>query len=44
MNRNTTPRFNEYFEYMLGYAEKLEAAITNNTTSGKANVAESDYL
>ena len=29
---------------MLVYTKKLEAASTNNTTSRKANVAESDYL
>ena len=29
---------------MLKYAKKLEAAVTDNTTSRKANVAESDYL
>ena len=41
---NTTPLYDEYFEYMLGYAKKLEAAVTNNTTSRKENVAESNYL
>ena len=44
MKPNTTPTYDEYFEYMLIYAKKLEAAITNNTTSRKANVVESDYL
>ena len=44
MDPNTNPAYNEYFEYMLGYAKKLVAAVTNNTTSQKENVAESDYL
>ena len=29
---------------MLGYAKKLEAAVTDNTTRQKANAVESDYL
>ena len=29
---------------MLGYAKDLETAVTDNTTSLKANVVESDYL
>ena len=42
MKPGTTPTYNEYYEYMLGYAKKLEAAVTNNTTSQKTNAAESD--
>ena len=33
MKPGTTPIYNEYFEYMLGYAKKLEAAVANNTPS-----------
>ena len=44
MHPNTTPTYDEYFEYMLEYAKKLEAAVTNNTTSRIENVAKSDYL
>ena len=44
MKPGTTPAYNEYFEYMLNYAKKLEAAVTDNTTSLKAKAAESDYL
>ena len=44
LKRGTTPTYEEYFGYMLGYAKKLEAAVTNNTTSHKANSAESDIL
>ena len=40
----TTPINDEYYGYMLGYAKKLEAAVTDNTTSRKANSAESGYL
>ena len=38
------PTYDEYYAYMLKYAKKLEAAVTNNTTSRKANSAESNYL
>ena len=44
MKPNITLTYDEYFEYMLGYTKKLEVAVTDNTTSRKANVAESDYL
>ena len=44
MKSGTTPTYNEYYEYMLEYAKKLEAAVTDNNTSQKANAAESDYL
>ena len=43
MNLNTTPTYDGYFEYLMGYAKKLEDAITNNATSLKANVAKSGY-
>ena len=40
-----TPIYDEYYEYLLGYAKKLEAAVAkNNTPSRKANLAESDYF
>ena len=44
MKPNTTPTYDGYFEYMLNYAKKLEAVVTDNTTSQKGNAAESDYL
>ena len=44
MKPNTTPTYDEYFEFMLNYAKKLEAVVTDNTTNRKENVAESDYL
>ena len=40
----TTPTYEEYYEYLLGYTKKLEAAVTDNITNQKANAAESDYL
>ena len=40
----TTPTYDEYYAYILGFAKKLEAAVTNNTTSRKANIAKLDYL
>ena len=44
MKPGTTSTYNEYYEYMLRYAKKLEAALTDNTTSWKTNTAESVYL
>ena len=44
MKPATTPTYDEYYEYMLGYAKKLEAAVAYNTPSQKVNSAESDYL
>ena len=44
MTPGTIPSYDEYYEYLLGYAKKLEAAVANNTSSRKANSAESDYL
>ena len=38
------PTYDEFYAYLLKFAKKLEAAITNNTTSRKANSAESSYL
>ena len=43
MKLGTIPTYDEYYEYMLGYATKLEAAVANNTSSQKAKSAESDY-
>ena len=40
----TIPTYDLYFEYLMFHAKQLEAAITDNTTSRKANAAESDYL
>ena len=44
MTPGTTPTYDEYYEYLLGYAKKLEAAVEDNTPSWKANSSESDYL
>lgn len=44
MHPNTTPTYDEYFGYMLGYSKKLEASVTDHTTACKANIAESDYM
>ena len=44
MHPNTTPIYDEYFEYLLGYTKKLEDAVTDYTTGCKANVAESGYM
>ena len=40
----TIPTYDQYFEYLMFHTKQLEAAITDNTTSRKANVAQSDYL
>ena len=39
-----TPTYEEMYTYLLRFAKKLEAGITENTTSRKANSAESSYL
>ena len=44
MKVSTTPTYDECYKYILRYAKKLKAAVTDNTTSCKANVAKSDYL
>ena len=44
MKPGTTSIYDYYYEYMLGYTKKLEAAVANNTPSQKANSAESDYF
>ena len=36
--------YQEFYAYLLKFAQKLEAAVTDNTTSRKANSAESSYL
>mmetsp|Transcript_41755 Transcript_41755/g.46613 ORF Transcript_41755/g.46613 Transcript_41755/m.46613 type:complete len:100 (+) Transcript_41755:154-453(+) len=38
------PTYDECYAYMLKFAKKVEAAITNNTTSRKANSTNSSYL
>ena len=38
------PTYDEFYAYLLKFAKKLEASITDNTTSQKANSAESSYL
>ena len=41
---NIAPTYDAYFEFLMSHAKKLEDSITNNLTSQKANVAESDYM
>ena len=38
------PIYDEFYAYLFKFAKKLEASITDNTTSRKANSAESSYL
>ena len=38
------PTYDEYYAYLLKFSKKVEAAITNDTTSRKANSANSSYL
>ena len=38
------PTYEEYYTYLLKYLKKVEAAIHDDTTSRKANSANSDYL
>ena len=38
------PTYNEFYAYVLKFMKKVEAAITGNTTSRKANKAELSYL
>ena len=40
----TIPTYVEYFDYLMCHAKQLEASVTDNNTSRKANAAESDYL
>ena len=44
MSPDTIPTYDQYFEYLMYHVKQLEAAITDNTTSRKANIAESDYM
>ena len=44
MKPGSTPTYDEYYENMLGYIKKLEAAVADNTPSGENNVSKSDYL
>ena len=44
MSPGTIPTYDQYFEYLMYHVKQLEAAITDNTTSRKANIAESDYM
>ena len=39
-----SPTYDEFYAYLLKFSKKVEAAITNNTTSRKANSANSSYL
>ena len=38
------PTYNQYFEYLMSHAKKLENSVTDNSTSWKANTAVSDYM
>ena len=38
------PTYDEYYKYLLGYKEKLEATVEDNTPSRKANSFEINYL
>ena len=38
------PTYEEYYAYLLKFSKKVEATITDNTTSRKANSANSSYL
>ena len=42
--KNPAPTYDEFYAYLLKFAKKLEASITNNTTNRKANSAKSSYL
>ena len=44
LTTGSVPTYDQYFEYIMNHAKKLEDSITVDTTSGKANVAESSYL
>ena len=44
MSRGPLPTYDEYYKYLLGYAEKLKAAVEDNTPSRKANSSKTDYL
>ena len=44
MSPGTIPTYDQYFDYLMYHTKQLEVAITNNTTSHKANVAKSDYM
>ena len=39
-----SPKYNEYYKYLLGYAKKLELAVEYYTPSRKAKSSELDYL
>ena len=38
------PTYQEYYDYLMSTAKKLENSVTNNSLSRKVNVAESDYI
>ena len=40
----TAPTYEECYAYLLKFSKKVEAAITDDTTSRKANNADSSYL
>ena len=44
ISAGSVPTYDQYFEYIFDHAKKLEVAVTDNTTSQKANISESDYL
>ena len=44
MNPNTTSTYDEYFKYLMDHVKKLDDSITDNSTTRKANVAESGYM
>ena len=44
MMNKPTPTYEEFYAFLLKVAKKMEDAITDNSTTRKANSATSDYL
>ena len=44
MIAGVAPTYQEYYDYLMSIAEKLEDVIIDNSSSRKVNVAETDFL
>ena len=41
---NATPTYEEYFEFLMSHVKKLEDSVKDNSSSRRANVAESNHM
>ena len=44
MHAGVAPTYQEYYDFLISTAEKLEDSIINNSSSQKVNVAETNFL